>query len=371
MRTMKMLTVDLGLNYKHYAKDVGMIPYLLQKMYEWECKILGPKKIDNYIKPYDDYAVETIFPENVYNNDIKNIALYIKEHAREYDVLNLYHINTRNNLHFCNLFHKYNPNGIVYLKLDLGFRGLDMCKADGFLKRWYKKKLFHTADVISDENQDVCVQLSNFYKCNVDFVPNGWYGKNDFYRGERKIDFLYVGRIGIKEKGVDILLDAFAQMRCEANLHLVGKIEDSFLQEIEEWKMKHPKASKHVFFHGEIRDKKELNYIYDISKVLVIPSRWESFGIVLVEGLSHGCFILASSTVSAASSILNDNIGFIFESENSASLRNSMENLEKKAINREIIYSTATDYNWESIVEGLNKLLIEAYSRKSNHQSGE
>lgn len=366
MRVMRMLTVDLELNYKHYAKDVGMIPYLLEKNHGWKCRIIGPENVDNFIRPYDDYNVETVIPDLRFRDTIKCVSAYIKKHAKEYDVLNLYHINTKTNLYFANLFHKYNPRGIIYLKLDLGFRGLEMCRLDSFIKHCLKKLLFRSMEVVSDENQEVCKQLEILYKKNIKYIPNGWYERPEIYIGEREIDYLYVGRIGIREKGVDILLEAFAHLKRSVNLHLVGKIEESFLDNIKIWKDKYPEARNRVYFHGEIRDKKKLNEIYDHSKILIVPSRWESFGIVLVEGLSHGCYIIASDAVSSANSILDNTIGSIFENERADSLCNCMSTVKMKEIDRKAIYNKASHYNWEKIVKDLSEILIRSYNEK-NH----
>ena len=109
-------------------------------------------------------------------------------------------------------------------------------------------------------------------------------------RGDSK-RFLAVGRFSRKHKGFDLLIEAFhlfAQNDSEWKLDIVGEgMEEKMYRElISKYKLKdriliHP-------FTNQIQ-----NY-YSQAQVYVLSSRWEGFGLVLVEAMAHGLPIVSS-----------------------------------------------------------------------------
>lgn len=355
---MNYLVIDRNLNYKHYGKDVGMIPYMLSKQFKINAAIVGTKKVSNYKKIYEDYNVKTIIPAPVLKNTILGVVKYIWNYAKQYDVLNLYHFDTKVNYLFACIYKIRNPKGIIYIKLDMGYRGVEQCRNTSKVKHLFKKIYLDMADIVSDENSEVCKQLEMLYKRDIFYLPNGWYSEDEIQQNYcRNEDIIFVGRVGIKEKGVDLLLDAFLQCKTNAKLKIVGKIEDSYKATIEEYKNKFNANGKKVEFLGEIRDKKQLGKLYDNSSILVVPSRWESFGIVMAEGLAHGCFIVASDKVSSAHDIIDNSTGLIFRSENIEDLTRAIDKASVMKINRKNIYKKSKTYEWKHIIDNLyNKL---------------
>ena len=95
--------------------------------------------------------------------------------------------------------------------------------------------------------------------------------------GNKEIDFVFVGRLE-HQKGADMLekiADRLAASGYRLNVIGGGSIKNFV-------------GNKNINYHGE----KNLNEVYKIlgnSKVLVFPSRFEGFGIVIVEALFFGC----------------------------------------------------------------------------------
>ncbi|MDF5714306.1 MAG: glycosyltransferase family 4 protein [Rhizonema sp. NSF051] len=107
---------------------------------------------------------------------------------------------------------------------------------------------------------------------------------------------LYVGRID-KEKGLEILLKAFALLR-ETNANTQLLIAGKPLIQGEEYKQSLEKLvielgiENHVKFLGYVKDTTSL---YQISNITVLPSIWpEPFGRTIVESMASGTPVVAS-----------------------------------------------------------------------------
>lgn len=129
------------------------------------------------------------------------------------------------------------------------------------------------------------------------------------------IRFLFVGSLK-RAKGVDLLLEAFVRLEAPGKrLMLVGsKAEAGAL----------PKAlPKGVEFLGRLpRD--ALYEAYSNADVLVLPSRADGFGFVVVEAMGCGLPVIVSSATGAKDFVEDQATGWIFESENAEDLRRAM-----------------------------------------------
>ena len=132
--------------------------------------------------------------------------------------------------------------------------------------------------------------------------------------------FLAVGRFSRKHKGFDILIKAFsifAKRNREWTLDIVGEgVEESlYTQMIAEYGLQN-KITIHPF----------TNYIqsyYSNAQVYVLSSRWEGFGLVLVEAMAHGLPVV-SSDLPTSKEIMGD-FGLYFENENIQQLAQRLE----------------------------------------------
>jgi len=108
--------------------------------------------------------------------------------------------------------------------------------------------------------------------------------------------FLYVGRLD-PEKGIDVLLDAFARVPGELVLAGSGSDEAAL----------HARASERVRFLGPVpRD--ELPELYAAADVFVLPSRSEQWGMVLNEAAATGLPLIATDAAGAAYELVDDDL---------------------------------------------------------------
>jgi glycosyltransferase involved in cell wall biosynthesis len=111
--------------------------------------------------------------------------------------------------------------------------------------------------------------------------------------------FLYVGQL-IHRKGVDRLLRALAAVSSDAlTLDLVGEgSEKAALQKLGS----SLGISEQLEWHGSLPSG-ELASFYQRADCLVLPSRWDGWGMTVNEALRFGCDVLVSQTCGAASTV--------------------------------------------------------------------
>ena len=131
--------------------------------------------------------------------------------------------------------------------------------------------------------------------------------------------FLAVGRFSRLHKGFDLLIDAFhlfAENNKEWTLDIVGEgvEEPLYRKQIEKYHLE-DQVTIHPFTNN-------VQSFYSEAQVYVLSSRWEGFGLVLVEAMAHGLPII-SSDLPTSKEIMGD-FGVYFENGNVNQLAQKM-----------------------------------------------
>ncbi|MCR4589520.1 MAG: glycosyltransferase family 4 protein [Lachnospiraceae bacterium] len=364
---MKFVTLFLRMKNVHLLKDVGMIPYMLYRDYGADSTMVCMKNEAEY--SYLNREVKGLkirfLPRHRLSPVISGMK-YVWDNARDIDVLNVYHLNLSSFL-FLLIYRLRKKKGAKgYLKLDMdlkGYKRLFMLNPVGFIKR----RTMDLADIISVETTVLSEKLKKKYGDKVIYIPNGFYAEGDeSERNFRKEDIvLTVGNLGTYAKATDVLLKAFAGAAGdnEWKLILAGPVENSFKPFINDFLKKHDYLKDRIIFTGEIRDKAKLSEYYRRAKIFVLPSRSESFGIVLLEAASNGDFLVTTTGVPAGRDIYNDGkFGFIVPpddvtmlSDAFLRLMNSSADWDSRAA--EIADYAWYDFRWEPIVAKLYEVL--------------
>ncbi|CAI2136827.1 Glycogen synthase [Serratia fonticola] len=126
-----------------------------------------------------------------------------------------------------------------------------------------------------------------------------------------RVNILFVGRLDY-QKGFDIVLQLADKLNDEFLITVIGATvhaKDTFAN--------HPL----IDFKGWLKSDEIAPYFY-FADVLIMPSRWESFGLVAVEAQSYGLPVIASNTTSLPEVVLDKKTGFLFPNEDANMLYN-------------------------------------------------
>lgn len=131
--------------------------------------------------------------------------------------------------------------------------------------------------------------------------------RRKFYINDNYKYIVYIGRLDLV-KGADVLVRAFNKAKPKGyKLIVVGDgTENSGLRKI---------ASEDVIFTGTVFN---ASFILDLADICIIPSRFESFGLVLLEAINAGCRIIATNIPSFKEILMSDD--YLFDNENVDSL---------------------------------------------------
>jgi D-inositol-3-phosphate glycosyltransferase len=177
---------------------------------------------------------------------------------------------------------------------------------------------------------------------------------------------LFVGRIE-PLKGIDVLLEAFRDLLEQAVIQrdsiclaiIGGDAETSPETMNAEMARLRSMASEYgladvVRFLGK-RDQDTLPYYYSASDVVVVPSEYESFGLVALEAMACGTAVVASETGGLAFLIKDGETGFHVPAGNAAALAERLQALLVDSALREQIGRSAaayaTTFDWSIITD--------------------
>jgi glycosyltransferase involved in cell wall biosynthesis len=181
----------------------------------------------------------------------------------------------------------------------------------------------------------------------VEYIPNGINNEfekdvgleNEFRRSFSilKSDFvvLYVGRMFDRQKNVSVLIKAFKSIKDERlKLLLIGD-GPSFPDYMEL-----AAGDPRIHFGGR-RTEREINAIYYIANLFVLPSNWEGFNLTILEAAEHSLPIIVSKNV-YCEDFKNKNIIIeSFETKNVKELKNKIIEMYKNKTVRDCSIKTS------------------------------
>lgn len=206
---------------------------------------------------------------------------------------------------------------------------------------------------------DATIVLSQFDAAKYHFSTRVIYNPLTLVPGKRSEGnskkFLAVGRLSYRHKGFDLLIDAFhifAQKNKEWTLDIVGEgpEEKKYRQKIADYGLE---DRIHLLpFTNNIQK------YYSEAQVYVLSSRWEGFGLVLVEAMAHGLPVV-SSDLPTSKEIMGD-FGLYFENGNVEQLAQRLEESTKidwhstseEALKRTVPFAVSSIIKqWKELIE--------------------
>ncbi len=242
--------------------------------------------------------------------------------------------------------------------------------SEEYFEDWYLnylKSAFANAErivCVSEALKNKISSISNIPAADISIIPN--LIDTDFFipsgrvRELQPFVFLSAGFLD-RVKGFDILLGAFAKFlernEGEFFLRIAGRGKD---QKLLRKYAADLGISDRVTFIGKV-SRERIRDEMQRSNVFVLPSRFESFGVVLIEALATACPIIATRS-GGPSSIVSDSNGFLVDVENEDELSNAMERIYLcyPNFNPEVIRNEAVDkYSREVVCEKYRNLIRE------------
>ncbi len=168
-----------------------------------------------------------------------------------------------------------------------------------------------------------------------------------------KAYILFLGRIDIYQKGIDILIKAFEKVAVRVKgIELViaggGKDEEKLKHLISKSTMK-----SRIKFIGKIFEREKKRQLLSSALFVCMPSRFESWGIVAMEASASGKAIIGTRTSSLQEVIIDSKTGILVSPEDVKGLGSSMyeiihNNKMRKRLGEEG-RKWARKYNWDWI----------------------
>jgi D-inositol-3-phosphate glycosyltransferase len=185
---------------------------------------------------------------------------------------------------------------------------------------------------------------------------------------------LFVGRIE-PLKGIDTLITAMSCLDLKGPVHLaiIGgepKAKDMTAEMARLQKLCDDLAMGHtVVFLGK-RGQDTLPYYYSAAEALVMPSLYESFGMVALEGMACGTPVIASEVGGLGYLVQNGQTGFTVPDSDPQALCEKLSLLLNDASLRETMglraASYALDYAWEKIAVQIIDLYEDLVTRRNS-----
>lgn len=175
---------------------------------------------------------------------------------------------------------------------------------------------------------------------------------------------LFVGRIE-PLKGIDTLIEAMAKLkikcrRCPHYLVIIGGDAEATPQETTSEMARLKVLSQElriediIIFLGK-RDQAKLPYYYSAAEVVVMPSHYESFGMVALEAMACGTPVIASEVGGLQNLIIEGETGFFIARQDSTGLSDKMKTLLLDDDLRHRISKNAEEYaksyDWATITQ--------------------
>lgn len=201
----------------------------------------------------------------------------------------------------------------------------------------YKKNIYALVERILSISTDKIINISNYeqnqaikYGFNKNKMIMIYNGVEDNINksnlklnwDKNKINLLFVGRLD-RQKGLDLFLDVYDKVKLE-NIHLyvIGtSVLDNNL----------PQNTEYVTYLGWV-DSKDIDEYYQACDAVIMPSRWEGFGLVAIEAMRNSKPVIVSNRGALPELIKNNKNGYIFDMDDLNSLVSILSKLDKSKL---------------------------------------
>lgn len=186
-------------------------------------------------------------------------------------------------------------------------------------------------------------------------------------RANNKLKLLYVGRLHLHQKRLDVLFDALVKLDKEKwSLVCIGSGPD-------EERIKQLAREKEIYQNIDwVGWKEEPWESVQDATALVLSSDYEGFGLVLVEALSRGIPVISTNCSGPPDIIKHGENGWLFPIGDSKALSSILEDIisGKKALPSPLICRSSVEkFDQTEVIENIEKILYYYYNIESTKQN--
>lgn len=378
------------------VKMTGMIPFKMYQKYGYKSSIVFYRDKEEFT--YHKNVVKGLKVIKIQDKGRKlgldaSLLKFLIRYAKNIDILHRFHYSLQT-LIYVIIYKLLNPKGIAYITLDNDLGSLKkyphsllLKHPRNFIRNFIAYNIIeplflNLVDIMSSETSIGTEILKNLYKKYQNKFYYQPYGIDDYFIKENKIKLkefeekeniiLTVGRIGSPQKNHEMLLKVIEKIDLKDwKVIIAGEIENpEFLEVFKNFINQNPNLKDKIIITGPITDRKELYELYNRSKIFVMTSIFESFGIVMVEAGYFRNYLITTDVISAKDITNNEKCGDIVPINDADTFAkklefaiNNPEYIKEKAEN--FRNHVLENFLWDKIIEKLqNKILEIENSRK-------
>lgn len=362
----------------HFYKDPGQVPYRISgEGYEARIvRFLSDDLLTVTEKHITVSQIRPLFGEKAGN---LSLLLWLAGSSRRTNILNLFHL-TWQSLLTSWLFKLFNRTGFVWIKMDNchasgRYDWEDILEKrnrsgsmSGRFRDWLMRRFFvKSVDLWSVEDEGSRSFYENTYplfRGKIITVFNGhcadilnYTGRKTFSEKEKII--VNAGRLGTHQKATEVLLEAFRVIASltDYDLHLAGAMEPGFVTWFERFMTDNPNLKQRILYHGSL-DVLALYSLFDRSRVLCMPSRYEGLALVFCEAMYFGNAVVTTRSVSVAGIITDESAGEVAERADHQAVAESLMNILRdpavtESSGRNARQFAEQHFSWPQIIRGL------------------
>ncbi|WP_143461882.1 glycosyltransferase [Levilactobacillus enshiensis] len=157
------------------------------------------------------------------------------------------------------------------------------------------------------------------------------------------MELLFIGRLD-RQKGIDLLVESIKKINDDGffDLKIIG---DSVVNPIIT-----KENSKNIHFLGWKNECSVTKALVN-ADALVIPSRWEGFGLVALEAMRADCLVIASDAGALPEIVVDGKTGVIFKSQSVNSLESTLLKVKEMSSSEQVSLEKAAAMRFKSVFD--------------------
>jgi glycosyltransferase involved in cell wall biosynthesis len=179
----------------------------------------------------------------------------------------------------------------------------------------------------------------------------------------KEMRILFLGNV-IERKGLNTLLEAIRMLTFDLRLDVIGSLttDSAYAGKMQNFVTANGLSSV-VHFHGSLNHQPLIEKLRN-SHVLIVPSSYEGFGIVYLEGMCFGLPAIGTTAGAAGEIIEHGKTGYLIEPNDSQSLANHLAQLASdRSLLTQLSLNARTRYTqqplWDETAKKIRNFLLD------------